>query len=120
MQEVQLREAALESPLLHLPEVYSAHGPPLSMGKQLRRLLQLEILPIVLGLRGPRVVPRAGTDGLARHVVHGPELSPIFDVPSQCSPLCGRIISCRPVRTIRHYNVLRLNGVHTREHFYCR
>ena len=80
MQEVQLRQAALESPLFNLPEVYSTHGPPLSVGQQLRGLLQLEILPIVLGLCGPWFFPRASANGLARHVVHRLELSPIFTV----------------------------------------
>lgn len=45
LQEVQVREATAHSPLLSLPEMRDENGSSLPVGKQLRRVLQLQVTP---------------------------------------------------------------------------
>ena len=68
------RKAAIESPLLHLWEMCGQNGPPLPLGQQLRRILQPEVLPVVFGIRGPGLIPRAHLNSVAVIPVHGVEL----------------------------------------------
>ena len=90
------RKATAESPLLHLWKMCGQNGPPLSLGQQLCRILQPEVLPVVFGIRGPGLIPCAHLNSVAVIPVYGVELYDLQEHfhlrPCRCCNFPGSII----------------------------
>ena len=95
--------------------MYSAHGPPLPVGQQLRRILQLEVLLAVPSLRRTRRIPRADPNSLVIILVLRDELCD-YEVHLFLHSRKCFYIPCDPIRSLRHNHVLRSNVMHPVQH----
>lgn len=111
MQKVSFSQATLESSLLNLRQMHCSYGSSLPLGQQLRRLLQLKVLPLVPRLCLPRICPRSRPHGLAGNRLHGLKLPSVlcnFDYRDYSCLLLRR----SALRTLCCYHVCRPDSVH--------